>query len=146
MGKRGEKLIQPKVRLSEVKLRPSELSRWLQTRKFGAIPDLASLPAYATQWIAWWNALQPEWRQAKQSGGLPLAITGRESRPLSGLRKGGPNGFVTILIGLKWWKGVENPNWIAAVNDVKCCLERCLVGQTVRKKVAGARGQKRKGK
>ena len=115
--------------MSKVKLFSGELSRWLQTRKFGSIPNLDSLPTFATQWVAWWNALQPKWRLARESGGLSLAIMPCKSHPLPGIRKGGPNGVVTILISLKWWRHIEDPDWMMAINDVKSCLERCLAGQ-----------------
>ncbi|KAF8236840.1 hypothetical protein L208DRAFT_1192229, partial [Tricholoma matsutake] len=91
----------PKAHLSEAN--PGELSHWLQTHKFDTIPDLNALPTFASQWITWWNPLQPKWRQAIQSGSLPLSIRPHESRPLPSLQKGGPNGIVTVLIGLKWW-------------------------------------------
>ncbi|KAF8230985.1 hypothetical protein L208DRAFT_1129942, partial [Tricholoma matsutake] len=84
-------------------MHPGELSHWLQTHKFDTIPNLNVLPTFASQWITWWNALQLKWRQATQSGSLPLLIGLHESHLLPSLQKGGPNRIVTVSIGLKWW-------------------------------------------
>lgn len=111
-----------KARLPEAKVRPSELSRWLQTRKYDNVPELECWSSFANQWMVWWSALQPDWRPSKRRGGLPVAFQKNESRRLSGLRKGGPNGLVTVLIGLKWWKACEDAPWAAAVNDVRECI------------------------
>lgn len=133
-----------KARLPEAKARPTELSRWLQTRKYSHIPQLDSEQRFAEQWMAWWSALQPEWRPSKRKGGLPMAFKKNESRRLIGLRKGGPNGLVTVLIGLKWWKGCDGVPWDAAVKDVRECLERCVTVTAAGQK-RGADGSDEKG-
>jgi uncharacterized protein YPO0396 len=41
------------------------------------------------------------------------------------LKKGGPSGLITVLIGLKWWASAQDgarERWTAAVQDVKECL------------------------
>ena len=45
---------------------------------------------------------------------------------------------MTVLIALKWWAHVQDPDWKAAVKDVKDCLEsfsgvgsKCKVGSVL---------------
>ena len=44
---------------------------------------------------------------------------------LRNLRKGGPNGIVTVVIGLKWWgeAGYDRETWRNAVVDMRECFE-----------------------
>lgn len=106
--------------------RPKILSKWIQTRKYHAIPAIDNVEEYRDGWMEWWNSLQPEWRKATEPGRLPLPVSvAMEGDDLASLRKGGPSGLVTVLIGLKWWAGTEeedNERWISAIEDVKDCL------------------------
>jgi hypothetical protein len=106
------------------KLRPQVVSKWLQNRQYQAIPKIDDVKTYTNEWLAWWNGLQPKWRQNEIPNTLPPPLsTAGEKDNVSSLKKGGPSGLVTVLIALKWWAHVQDPEWKAAVNDVKDCLE-----------------------
>jgi len=84
------------------------------------IPDK---DVFAMEWLSWWNTMQPLWRKNPVSDGLPLSLEvakGKES--IQSLRKGGPSGLVTVLIGLKWWAG-EDKRWDMALDDLILCLK-----------------------
>ncbi|KAF8798554.1 hypothetical protein BYT27DRAFT_7122932 [Phlegmacium glaucopus] len=51
------------------KLRPAVLSKWLQARKYHALPVIEDEGVFAIQWLNWWNSLQPEWRRGPQTDG-----------------------------------------------------------------------------
>ena len=55
----------------------------------------------------------------------PLPFSTRNKDNLVCLKKGGPSGLVTMLIGLKWWALICNKDvkWLAAFEDVKACME-----------------------
>ncbi|KAM6504126.1 hypothetical protein JOM56_001069, partial [Amanita muscaria] len=91
-------------RLGGTKLRPPVLSWWLQTRKYQNIPVLTDAAEFAKDWITWWSALQPEGRKPTSVDSLPNPISMiLPGTDLRNLRKGGPNGVVTVIIALKWW-------------------------------------------
>jgi hypothetical protein len=41
------------------------------------------------------------------------------------IKKGGPSGLVTVLVGLKWWVSLQENDamWEASVNDLNGCFE-----------------------
>jgi hypothetical protein len=77
----------------------------------------------ATEWWDWWTAINPKWRVREGE----LVQAGEGSWDV--LRCPGQNGFLNVLICLKWWRGeMETPsaNWERAVGDVKWVLERMV--------------------
>ena len=82
------------------------------------------------EWLSWWNSVQPKWRQSSVPGELllPLSVTS-DKEDLSCLRKGEPSRLVTVMIGLKWWAAIRNKDtaWLAAVKDVKMCIDELTV-------------------
>jgi hypothetical protein len=54
---------------------------------------------------------------------------------MSSVRKAGPSGLVTLLIGLKWWAGIRDsdPRWGLAVLDFTACLTSFITVTTKRK-------------
>ncbi|KAK0474619.1 hypothetical protein IW261DRAFT_1568621 [Armillaria novae-zelandiae] len=48
-----------KGRLGTITSRPSSLSVWLQNRRYNVYPQLP--PSFSAEFLAWWNALQPNW-------------------------------------------------------------------------------------
>ncbi|KIL55455.1 hypothetical protein M378DRAFT_63096, partial [Amanita muscaria Koide BX008] len=92
-------------RLPESKSRPAIISRWLQSRKYGQTPlTFDDAATFAQEWTTWWGALQPEWRKPPHNCNLPkLMSTMSPDDDIHVLRKGGPSGLVTVVIGLKWW-------------------------------------------
>jgi hypothetical protein len=97
----------------------------------------------------WWNSIQPSFR--KLDTGIPTAIyscpTG-DQHAWAPLRKGGPNGLISLLTLLLWWGQAlakqsqwqidSSPDWKRTVLDVTECL-------ITMKNLNGPAGQKRKG-
>ena len=114
------------------------LSKWLQSRKYNVMPDVADRTAFGSSWCTWWLALQPKWRQEPTDGRLlgPLSLA-KGNDNLNALKKGGASGLVTVLIALKWWAPLTDSDseWEAAVRDIFSCLEH----------LTDSRGTKRKG-
>ncbi|KAF8805009.1 hypothetical protein BYT27DRAFT_7105558 [Phlegmacium glaucopus] len=105
------------------KTRPGLLTKWLSSRKYRSFPVIPDKDVFATEWLSWWNAMQPQWRKNSVSDGFPLGLEvakGKEN--IQALHKGGPSGLVTILIGLKWWTG-DDKRWDMAVDDLTLCLK-----------------------
>ncbi|KAK0488215.1 hypothetical protein EDD18DRAFT_1359904 [Armillaria luteobubalina] len=103
--------------------RPSSLTTWLQNRHYNVYPQLPA--SFSAEFLAWWNALQPDWR-CSETGPLPEANYSCSLR--KALWKGGPNGLLTVLIGLMWWgqaTGISTSTSNAATAD--SCLARRLV-------------------
>ncbi|KAK0477821.1 hypothetical protein IW261DRAFT_1565606 [Armillaria novae-zelandiae] len=120
-----------KGRLGTITSRPSSLSVWLQNRRYNVYPQLP--PSFSAEFLAWWNALQPNWRRS-ETGPLPAANYSRSLH--KALSKGGQNGLVTVLIGLMWWgqgslSAEEHTLWNAAVADVYACIRTLLPPLTV---------------
>ncbi|KAF8221953.1 hypothetical protein L208DRAFT_1325112, partial [Tricholoma matsutake] len=92
-------------KLPESKHRPKVLSQWLLTRWYSDLPEISDATTFGLEWLTWWNALQPAWRKACTHGTLPVPLDPK--RPSTSniqlLHKGGPNGLLTVLIGLKFW-------------------------------------------
>ena len=91
---------------------------------------------YGTSWITWWNAMQPPWRRNPDAGSLPLSLktaTGKQDAGV--LRKSGPNGIVTTIIGLMWWgkHKASDERWEKAVVDVVACLNTFSSNRNKRK-------------
>lgn len=97
--------------------------------------------------------MQPKWRRNASSDGLPMALSdGKLKDDLSALRKGGPSGIVTILIGLKWWASIRETDkrWNLAVDDIYACFKAFSAASGNLKRKGGpltdnkGRGKKRK--
>jgi len=80
--------------------------------------------------------MQPAWRKNSDASGLPVAIDkAKPKQDVSTLKKCGPNGIVTVIIGLKWWAANRDHDerWVKAVLDVIACLESFLSQRNKRK-------------
>lgn len=110
-----------------MKARPDLLSKWLQTRKYNATPDIPDRVAFGSSWRNWWNGIQPKWRQVSPDESLLVPLSeAKGSDNLNALKKGGASGLVTVLIALKWWAPLDHndKDWEAAVEDVTSCLQQ----------------------
>ncbi|RXW15578.1 hypothetical protein EST38_g10271 [Candolleomyces aberdarensis] len=93
-------------------LRPAEWRNWTSKGRMGRrlyeqVPIIA--PAGAAEFgltvLKWWCAIQPAFRQNAQ-GPIPLptyATPGSSDDVWAPLRKGGPNGLVSVVTLLSWW-------------------------------------------
>jgi len=132
-----------------VKTRPELLSKWLQYRKYQAIPNLPDKAAFGFSWRTWWNGIQPKWCQVSTQGTLPGPLSAAtDSDSLDALKKGGVSGLVTVLIALKWWMplhGDIDKEWGAAVEDVTSSLQLMAnAGGSTKRKSDGETKQKQK--
>jgi hypothetical protein len=123
--------------------------KWITKRNYQCIPEIEDLEKYVIEWHDWWMGLQPEWRWVEKTGCLPLPLTSaKPNEDFANLKKGGPSGIVVLLIGLKWWACSQErrDQWLAAVADVKACLDRLGAGSTGQKRKAegGRRGKGKK--
>jgi hypothetical protein len=82
----------------------------------------------------WWNSIQPSFR--KSDTGIPTSVyacpTDQHRDAWVLLRKGGPNGLISLLTLLLWWGQAlakqsqwqtdSSPDWKHMVLDVTKCL------------------------
>ncbi|KAF8327314.1 hypothetical protein F5887DRAFT_924833 [Amanita rubescens] len=105
----------------------STWSRWLQTRHYQHVPEIPDPAQFAKEWVTWWAALQPKERKGASVESLPVPMSAipPPGADIRSLRKGGPNGIVTVIIGLKWWGQSKHDveTWSCAVWDVQECLD-----------------------
>lgn len=82
--------------------RPPAVSHWIQCgRKFSSPPKISDLAVFANSFNVWWTSLQPTSRITSDNGRLSRNVTPDEA--WSKTRKGGKNGFYTILLTLSFW-------------------------------------------
>ncbi|KAJ7858431.1 hypothetical protein B0H13DRAFT_1901814 [Mycena leptocephala] len=97
--------------------RPRAVAWWIQRARKGT-PPIADVEEFAEQWREWWRVLNPEWRvgdkgKMRREGGSDWGA----------LKVPGVNGLLSVLMCLKWWKGVlaagaGDSGWKDAVDDV----------------------------
>ncbi|KAJ7337612.1 hypothetical protein DFH08DRAFT_639345, partial [Mycena albidolilacea] len=96
------------------KLRPVQVGAWVQRARTGK-PDIKDVEEFAASWTKWWQEINPPWRK----GIVPMPCT---DGCWSSMDLPGPNGFLNVLICLKWWRErlqEESEGWKEAVGDVK---------------------------
>jgi hypothetical protein len=78
------------------------------------------MATFAARWKDWWKVINPTWRIAKDG---TLKRDGEGS--LDMMKVPGANGFLSVLVCLKWWKeGGGEGDWADSVADVTWVLER----------------------
>ncbi|EIM90690.1 uncharacterized protein STEHIDRAFT_38735, partial [Stereum hirsutum FP-91666 SS1] len=83
--------------------RPSQISVWFGRRRaWGTIPPIKDVDAFEQSFKEWWSGMQPMWRIPRGKF-WPLKRRNEEGERWASLMKGGPNGFVLVLISLVWW-------------------------------------------
>ena len=113
-------------RLPNSSLRPSAVSTWVQKRNYSQIPAGAETDGFATEWITWWNAIQPEWRRSDKPDCFPLPLSKAEgSNNLNSLKKTGPCGLALVVFSLAWWgpQRSSDSRWQIAVDDMHACIK-----------------------
>lgn len=91
------------------------------------VPGKGQVGKYGRKMREWWSALQPEAR----GGDWPLARAIPDDEGWTELKKGGPTGFVLMVIGLNWWvryaESSKDQNEAASmVEDVVFALEKVV--------------------
>ncbi|EMD32483.1 hypothetical protein CERSUDRAFT_77484 [Gelatoporia subvermispora B] len=116
-------------RLGAAEHRPEELTKWFTSgRNYKKLPTVQNTKTYGISWLAWWRALQPQWRAssiAPSSSSLPPAIYEDPSNDWKTLKKCRPTGFVILLVGLALWAQASpraSREWKRALQDVYQCL------------------------
>ncbi|KAJ7691079.1 hypothetical protein B0H16DRAFT_1246289, partial [Mycena metata] len=100
--------------------RPEEIKLWVKYARKGT-PLVRDVTAFVTSWRTWWKSINPTWR-VDAEGELRQAEEGEWTT----LEAPGANGFLNVLIGLRWWKekAGDDPEWANSVADVTWVLER----------------------
>ncbi|KAJ7711704.1 hypothetical protein B0H16DRAFT_1343495 [Mycena metata] len=114
--------------------RPQQIQKWISRgrSKVKKVPAIDDLAAYAKEWTAWWDALQPEWRKRDHRSGQWAMGGDVEYGPddkWGDLDAPGPNGCLSLVAGLYFWGVCEDQSeevktrWTTAVLDVTWMLE-----------------------
>lgn len=107
------------TKVFSAKLRPVQVGAWAQRARSGIL-DIRDIEAFGKTWTEWWRDINPLWRKAA----TPMLRTDGDWASLDLL---GPNGFLNILICLKWWRErleQESPAWRNRVEDMLWVLKR----------------------
>ncbi|KAJ7193951.1 hypothetical protein GGX14DRAFT_378377 [Mycena pura] len=107
----------------KAKLRPSQVGEWVARARAPRYKPLIPDPAkFGGLWRAWWVDINPGWRRSVE-GQLVRMGTGE----WEGLDIPGANGFLNVLICLKWWgdaiNGTPEAEWDDAVADVNSAAD-----------------------
>lgn len=129
------------------KQRPAEWGKWIAkgskgVRPYSSTPVIGDPLEFGVAIMKWWHVIQPAFRHG--DGLSPMAIydTDEAGDVWTGLRKGGPNGLISLLTLLVWWgqradthsqwQESSLPLWKSTVLDVTCCIEKMV--ETSRKR------------
>ncbi|KAJ7434268.1 hypothetical protein B0H11DRAFT_1757810 [Mycena galericulata] len=102
--------------------RPEEIKGWVKCAR-RSTPIIKDVASFAAKWKGWWRAINPQWRAGPDGGLLRVEKGGWE-----GMRMLGANGFLNVLICLKWWRDGDaaRGDWEDSVPDVTWAIERLL--------------------
>ncbi|KAF8142758.1 hypothetical protein K438DRAFT_1634873 [Mycena galopus ATCC 62051] len=102
--------------------RPKAVGVWVKNARKG-VPDIGTVAEMEKQWWVWWKGINPSWRV--RDGELVQMGDGNWDV----LRCPGQNGFLNILVCLKWWfLRMDTPSdaWARALVDVKWVLTKMV--------------------
>jgi hypothetical protein len=118
--------------------RPQEWASWTSksrggVRNYEYTPSIVDAAEFGIALQGWWNSIQPSFR--KSDTGIPNDVyscpTGDQDA-WALLRKGGPNGLISLLTLLLWWGQAlvkkyqwqidSSSDWKRMVLDVTRCL------------------------
>lgn len=101
-----------------VRPRPREVSHWFkQGRPLefpNQLPTFKSLESFEKEWVAWWSAAQPEWRNTED---WPLHREDVDDPDWDELPNGGKDGLFLIVVTLGWWILVRDPSKNSKLDD-----------------------------
>ncbi|KAJ7217456.1 hypothetical protein C8J57DRAFT_1034206, partial [Mycena rebaudengoi] len=84
--------------------RPVVVGEWIQGacgQRSKKVPTITNIKAYPNSWQAWWDSLQPEWRQRDAAG--RYEIGGDYGEEWGGLDCPGANGLLSVVASLYFW-------------------------------------------
>lgn len=78
------------------------ITHWINCgRPVSCKDDIKDLPKYAEDFENWYKACAPGWRRDR---GIGIRLTRESGQDWSELERFGPNGIVSFVVGLAWWK------------------------------------------
>jgi hypothetical protein len=92
---------------------------WVQRARAGT-PEIKDVDAFAQQVRVWWQDINPAWRKLS----LPMA---KKTGPWTFMDVPGQNGFLNVLICLKWWReriDEESEEWKDMLEDISWVLRQ----------------------
>ncbi|KAJ7093763.1 hypothetical protein C8R44DRAFT_645827, partial [Mycena epipterygia] len=116
--------------------RPGQVGLWISRARWQrgvADPVVTNPGAYANEWQAWWDSLQPEWRVREADGAWSNAEYRGKGQEWGPLTQWGVNGTLSIVASLYFWgcraRGDADLEevWETAVLDVLWMLEGMAV-------------------
>ncbi|KAJ7642661.1 hypothetical protein DFH06DRAFT_999755 [Mycena polygramma] len=104
------------------KKRPTQIKDWVgRARNPNFTPEIPDVEEYGEEWWGWWVDINPAWRQKKRP------MKRGDGPSWACLDINGQNGFLNVLVGLKWWRDEleeGSPDWEEAVDDVTWVLQQ----------------------
>jgi hypothetical protein len=98
------------------------VGEWVsQARSEKYTPAITNAEEFGQSWWAWWVDINPSWRGNER----PLTCGNDSSWDEMDLY--GQNGFLNVLMSLKWWQDAtdaESGNWREAVDEVTWVLRQ----------------------
>lgn len=97
--------------------RPREIAWWFKHGRRLAkknIPSIKSVKDFEDEWIAWWSAIQPQWRSAE---GWPFKQKDATGEDWGHLLDGGKDGLFLVVVSLGWWIHAQVPSKESKVGD-----------------------------
>lgn len=86
------------------KPRPEEVGRWFRNGRRGFrkqdVPTIKSIRVFEKEWVEWWSAAQPEWRDTSD---WPFEQEDADGHDWGGLIDGGKDGLYVVMVSLGWW-------------------------------------------
>ena len=98
--------------------RPAQLGRWFKIgRRLGHpnnIPEIESVQVFEDEWVNWWVAGQPGWRDTSS---WPFAQEDALGCDWGDLPNGGKDGLFLVLVSLGWWVHARDPSEGSKVDE-----------------------------
>ncbi|KDR65964.1 hypothetical protein GALMADRAFT_81289, partial [Galerina marginata CBS 339.88] len=119
--------------------RPEAVASWIKSKKKTSPPDVEA-DNFGSAFMAWWIALQPNWRLS-DDGSFNYKAPDNEDWHV--LHKGGKAGLYTVVMALSWWIRALTPDipffraW-TAVRDVQWVIDQVSTKVTPPTKVTPA--------
>ena len=90
------------------------------------MPKITSIDQFEDQWVQWWSAAQPEWRD---TGHWPFAH-GEVAGDWGKLSSGGKDGLFLVMMALGWWAHARDPavgsQLDSAISDVSWVMLKLI--------------------